>query len=175
MVYGIVKQNRGSIWVYSEHDLGTTFKIYLPRVDVLAPEPQHAASAVVPATGDEVILLTEDEESVRRAAERILRSAGYSVLTAANGSEALLLAGKQTGPIDLVLTDVVMPGMTGRDLVERLRKLNPTVKVLFTSGYTDDAIVHHGVLDRGTHFIGKPFSVADTVEDSARSARRAVM
>jgi PAS domain S-box-containing protein len=158
-VYGIVKQSGGNIWTYSEPGLGTSFKIYLPRVD--APAIDHKRSQpAIGATGHETILVVEDEDSVRRATERILRMAGYRVLTAANGGEALLLCEKEHDQIDLLLTDVVMPRMSGGELADRLKELCPELKVLFTSGYTDDAILHHGVLESGTRFIGKPFSVA---------------
>jgi len=158
-VYGIVKQSGGNIWVYSEPGRGTTFKIYLPRVD--APLTDHRPPpSNISARGTETILLVEDEASVRAAGERILVAAGYRVITAANGVEALRVAETLDERIDLLLTDVVMPAMSGRDLSERLKLRHPTLRVLFASGYTDEAIVHHGVLEPGTHFLGKPFSGA---------------
>jgi len=119
--------------------------------------------SVVPArlAGDETILVVEDEEAVRNLAKRILGAAGYTVLTAANGGEALLTCEQHAEEIHLVLTDVVMPQMSGRVFIERIAKLRPGVKVLYMSGYTDSAIVHHGTLDAGTMFIGKPFNAAD--------------
>jgi PAS domain S-box-containing protein len=159
-VYGIVKQSGGHIWVYSEPGQGTTFKVYLPRVEDL---PAEARSQPAPhiVTGSETVLVVEDEPAVRRLIERILRGAGYQVLGAATGNEALALCEKQAGGIDLLLTDVVMPQMSGRELAERLAKLCPRLKVLYMSGYTEDAIVHHGVLDPDTQFIAKPFATAD--------------
>jgi PAS domain S-box-containing protein len=158
--YGIVKQSGGNIWVYSEPGAGTTFKIYLPRVDAAAAEIRgmHAEAG---ATGNETVLIAEDEDGVRRAAERILERAGYRVLSAADGDAAVRLCEQHQDEIHLLITDVVMPRMSGRDLELRVRALNPRVKVLFMSGYADNAIVHHGVLDPGTRFIGKPFSVAE--------------
>lgn len=158
-VYGIVKQSGGNIWVYSEPGHGTAFKIYLPRVE--APEGViRARSDAAPHTGTETVMIVEDEDSVRGMAERILRGAGYAVLSAASGEEALVLWEK-SGHIHLLLTDVVMPQMSGRELADRLAMTKPGLKVLYMSGYADDAIVHHGVLDPGTVFIGKPFSAAD--------------
>jgi CheY-like chemotaxis protein len=158
-VYGIVKQSGGSIQVYSEPGFGTTFNIYLPRVEEnldaldLREEPDFLPK------GSETVLLVEDESSVRNLAYRILCQQGYTVLEAANGDEALRIVQERNGKeIDLLLTDVVMPRMSGKDLADRLKTLKPELKVLFTSGYTDDAIVHHGVLNPGTHFLQKPFS-----------------
>jgi CheY-like chemotaxis protein len=156
-VYGIVKQSNGFIWVYSEINHGTSFKIYLPLVDQ-APE-QYATNpeSVAPPTGNETVLLAEDAEAVRGAARQILERYGYTVLEAANGTEALSTA-ETAIKIDLLLTDVVMPEMSGRELATRFAKLKPNAKVLFMSGYTDDAIIRHGVLRPGTAYLQKPFS-----------------
>ena len=157
MVYGIVKQNKGCIWVYSEPGQGTAFKIYLPGIaeavdaEIVLTEPA--------ARGTETLLIVEDEEAVCALVKQILLSAGYQVLTAINGGEALMLLERRKEPVHLLLTDVVMPGMSGRELADRLLKIHPEMKVLFMSGYTDNAIVHHGVLDPGAHFIGKPFTM----------------
>jgi PAS domain S-box-containing protein len=160
-VYGIVKQSGGNIWVYSELDKGTVFKVYLPRVgDGLEPE-KLKRTGERPAIGTETILMVEDDGSLRAALERMLRKMGYKVLTATNGDEALLASEQQQGEIHLLLTDVVMPQMSGPQLAEQLKRRRPKMRILFTSGYTDDSIVHHGVLDPGTEFIGKPFSAAD--------------
>ncbi len=156
--YGIVKHNGGHIWVYSELGQGTTFKIYFPRV---ADEPVHLSPEAAPVLrgGTETILLVEDEASVRELAVHILRQQGYTVLEASNGEEALQLAQQRLPEeIHLLLSDVVMPQMGGRELADKLRELRPDVKVLFTSGYTDDAIIQHGVLKAGLAFLQKPFS-----------------
>jgi two-component system, cell cycle sensor histidine kinase and response regulator CckA len=166
MVYGIVKQNNGSIWVYSDPGKGTAFKIYLPRIDE-AVELEQIVSAEPFARGTETILIVEDEEAVCTLVKKILLSAGYQVLTAINGGEALMLLERRREPVHLLLTDVVMPGMSGRELADRLLKIHPEMKVLFMSGYTDDAIVHHGVLDSDAQFIGKPFAMT-TVQRKVR-------
>ena len=160
--YGIVKQSGGDIWVYSEPGGGTTFKIYLPR-DRSAAQVTATKPPTVPrqSTGTETILLVEDEEALRRVAERALAAAGYTVLTAAGGEAALQTSAQHAGEIHLLLTDVVMPQMSGKALAQQLCRARPPLKVLYMSGYTDDAIVHHGVLDPGTHFLGKPFTAAD--------------
>ena len=156
-VYGIVKQSGGFVWVYSEPGHGATFKIYLPRVD--APVEVPIAPAPIRTTaGRETVLVVEDEEALRRVAERILARDGYLVLVAATGEEALALAKSSIKPIDLIATDVVMPGLGGRDLVQRLIALHPNARVLFMSGYTDDAMLRHGIPEPGTAFLQKPFS-----------------
>lgn len=157
-VYGIIKQSGGNIWVYSEPGQGTTFKIFLPEA---VSESVHRSAE--PHQGDlppgsERILLVEDEDSVRMLGKEILSACGYSVIEAANGAEALNLALNSEDPIDLVITDVVMPQMGGRELVERLSAANPQIRVLFTSGYTDDAILRHGIIDKGADFLQKPFT-----------------
>ena len=158
-VYGIVKQSGGHIWVYSEVGQGTTFKIYLPRVEAEEHAPPEGAAAVLASRGTETILLVDDEEAVRRPVRKILERTGYTVLEASNGAEAILLC-EQHGPsIDLVITDVMMPGMTGGELVQHLHRVLPGARVLFTSGYTDDEIVRRGLLDAQRAFIQKPFTL----------------
>jgi PAS domain S-box-containing protein len=165
-VYGIVKQSNGLIWVYSEPGKGTTFKIYFPLLDQTPEKHATTDHSEAPRTGTETILLVEDATSVRVAARQILERFGYTVIEAANGTEALVRA--QNGvQIDLLLTDVVMPEMSGRELVDRFAKLRPHAKVLFMSGYTDDAIVRHRVLRPGTAYLQKPFS-PDTLARKVR-------
>jgi PAS domain S-box-containing protein len=156
--YGIVKQNRGEILVYSEVGVGTTFKIYLPRAD----EPMDVEPAVPTETrdlrGTETILIVEDEEGVRKVLVEMLSQQGYRVLVAGGGPEALELFSAHNGPLDLLITDVIMPKMSGRELADTLRTKIPDLKVLYVSGYTDSAIVHHGILEPGTVFLQKPFT-----------------
>jgi CheY-like chemotaxis protein len=148
----------GYIWVYSEAGSGTTFKVYLPAIDEDVDSKQPAQTIEPIALGSETILLVEDDEMVRGLALTTLEEGGYKVLQAANGAEALLLCEQYPEPIHLLLTDVVMPGMSGRAVADRLKSLRPQMLDLYMSGYTEDAIVHHGVLNEGVNFIEKPFS-----------------
>jgi CheY-like chemotaxis protein len=156
-VYGIVKQSGGNISVYSEPGNGTTFKIYLPAVE----QPRETAELSVvkarPLGGSETILLVEDEESVREFLADLLRGGRYTVLSAPNSKEAFQISGHHAGPIHLLLTDVVMPGMSGYELAERLKSARPHMKVLYMSGYTDVGIVCHGLLKPALAFLQKPF------------------
>ena len=157
--YGIVTQSGGNIWVYSEVGHGTTIKVYLPRAD----ESVDASAVADEAThllGTETVLLVEDEPAVRALAARVLRNLGYMVLEAMNGTEGLGVAQAHTGQIDLLLADVVMPEVGGKALSEQLTSQYLTMRVLFMSGYTDNAIVHHGRLDEGVAFLQKPFTPA---------------
>jgi PAS domain S-box-containing protein len=166
-VYGIIKQSGGYIWVYSEPGEGTTFKIYLPRLE--APGELAEVSQIPDSCewGSETILLVEDEELVRRVTGRILARHGYTVLEAVSGSDALVVSREHAGSIHLMLTDVVMPGMSGQELAEEVKSQRPTMKVLFMSGYTENAIIHHGVLDPDIAFIQKPFKY-DTLARKVR-------
>ncbi len=157
-VYGIVKQSEGDIDAHSESGLGTIFKIYLPRVEEEVSVLLHKDGKDSLPEGKETILLVEDEPYVKGFAIRVLRETGYHLLEAANGNDGLRMAQEYAGEIHLLLTDVVMPQMGGRELADRLKPLRPDMKVLFTSGYTDNAIVHHGVLEPGIDFLQKPFS-----------------
>jgi CheY-like chemotaxis protein len=169
-VYGTVQQSGGQISVESEPGHGSTFQIYLPRVAtpvVMPPDLRPPAQAPAPAaTGDatlaqghgETILLVEDAQRVRAVVREILEMSGYTVLEARHGAEALEVSNRHAGTIHLLVTDVVMPQMSGRELSQRLATLRPDLKVLYMSGYTDDAIVRHGVLASGIAFLSKPFT-----------------
>lgn len=176
-VHGIIRQSRGHISVYSEIGHGTTFKIYLPLVEDTRSEMPPRAPRTMP-TGSETLLLVEDEDALRAMSRHILSSCGYTVLDASNGPEALQLAERHSGTIDLLVTDVVMPLMSGRELAGHLHPLRPDCKVLFLSGYTDDAIIRHGVLEAEVAFLQKPFTPASLVQkvrevlDSSRNADR---
>ncbi|MBN9658454.1 MAG: response regulator [Acidobacteria bacterium] len=169
-VYGIIKQAGGSIWVYSEPGEGTIFKIHLPALETepesepLQPQPAEAPE------GNETILAVEDQNEVRSFMVAVLEARGYRVLAAGNGEEALKLADRQAGPIDLLLTDVVMPGMNGRALAEKLAARQPGLKVLYTSGYTEAVIVSRGVLEPGLAYLAKPFAP----DDLLRKVRQAL-
>jgi PAS domain S-box-containing protein len=156
-VFGIVQQSGGNIWVYSELGKGTTFKVYLPVVDA---ELDVARSLPAPQTlrGSETVLLVEDEEQVRAVVVAVLRRYGYDVIVATSAGEALLLCEQHARPIHLLLTDVVMPQMSGPELAKRLMAIRPTLRVLCMSGYTDDSIVRHGVLETGVAYLQKPFT-----------------
>ena len=157
-VYGIVRQLGGQVMVYSEVERGTSFKIYLPRLEAAADQLQVAAAAGPPPGGTETVLLVEDEPALRVLVEEILTKGGYHVLQNEKPEAALALAASHGGAIDLVLTDVIMPNMSGRQMADALRLARPRIRVLFMSGYTDDAISHHGILEPGTHFLEKPFT-----------------
>ncbi|HEB09755.1 MAG TPA: PAS domain S-box protein, partial [Spirochaetales bacterium] len=169
-VYGIVKQSGGYIWVYSEPDKGTAFKIYLPQIKEDQDWKTEVPKAKEAAGGKETILLVEDEESLRGLAAKVLRKQGHTVIEAANGIEALeTMAASGQPEIDLLITDVIMPEMGGTELAGKLLERYPGIKVLYISGYTDNAIVHHGVLAEGVSFLPKPFSpisLAQKVRDT---------
>ncbi|HKE23692.1 MAG TPA: ATP-binding protein [Bryobacteraceae bacterium] len=156
-VYGTVKQAGGDIWVYSEPGRGTTFKLYFPRVMETSTETPREEPARL-AQSLETVLVVEDEQSVRDLTVKMLQKLGYRILTAASGAEAIEISCTHPGRISLLLTDVVMPNMSGRQLADVLRPQRPDMKVLFLSGYTEDTIVHHGVLDENVQFLPKPFS-----------------
>jgi len=167
-VYGIVKQSGGHIWLYSEPGMGTTFKAYFPASGAAVQPP----AAPVPAgvlEGDETILFVEDEEAVRPLVAHALGSYGYTVLSAGNGAEAMEIAGRNGDSIDLLLTDVVMPGMNGRELAERLVERNPALHVIYTSGYPADTIVRHGIAEGRADFIEKPY-LPDELAQKVRAA-----
>jgi PAS domain S-box-containing protein len=166
-VYGIVKQSGGSIWCYSEVGIGTTFRIYLPITD--ADIEEHVSVLTKgPEVGKETVLVVEDEDSIRFVARRVLERSGYSVLEAESGTAALALLAAHTGPLDLVVSDLVMPGMTGIELAEELKKTRPTLRVLFTSGYSADVVSDRFHPDGDWNFISKPYGVRELVQEVRR-------
>jgi PAS domain S-box-containing protein len=165
--YGIVKQSEGHIWVYSVQGKGTTFKIYLPRVNEPLEEIRKEVLKKELPRGNETILIVEDEEEVRKLAGKILEKQGYRILETFNGDDALVACEKRKSPIHLMLADIIMPGMSGSELAKLLIPLYPEIKILYMSGYTDNAIVRHGVLEKGVNYIQKPF----TMEGLARKVR----
>jgi PAS domain S-box-containing protein len=181
-VYGIVKQSGGNIWVYSEPGQGTTFKIYLPQVEAAVDELEPSEPSAAPQRGGEHILLVEDEDELGDLVREVLEGHGYIVLQARHPADAVTMAERHPGPIHLLVTDVVMPEMSGPQLAASLASSRPAMRVLYMSGYTDDAIVHHGVLDPGTPFVQKPFTpevlarkvreVLDTEPPEASAQRR---
>ncbi|MCX8033957.1 MAG: MEDS domain-containing protein [Thermodesulfovibrio sp.] len=160
-VYGIVKQHGGNIWVYSELNEGTTFKIYLPRVDKKLEQDQFEKGTKKLLTGTETILVIDDDEKVRQVLLDMLKRLGYKTLEAKDRDTAMFLAQFYHEPIHLVVADVVLPGISGVKLYNKIKNLRPNTKVLYISGYTDNVIVHHGILDKGIDFIQKPFSIED--------------
>jgi two-component system cell cycle sensor histidine kinase/response regulator CckA len=161
-VYGIVKQSGGYIWVYSEIGIGTTFKIYLPRIeeDEIGLGAGDDEDLLVAPRGSEVVMLVEDEKGVRELTREYLETSGYTVLDACDGASALELAREHKGPIHALITDVVMPGLSGRDLGMQIAKMRPGIKVMYMSGYTDQSMFRSGILDKGAELLQKPFGMA---------------
>jgi CheY-like chemotaxis protein len=157
-VYGIVKQSGGWIWVYSEPGHGTTFKVYFPRVAAVAAPATASVAPPTSVRGSETILVVEDDETIRNLVLKVLKGNGYTVLAAANGDEAERVAGQHRGRIHLLITDVVLPGLSGPEVARRLVTTRTDTRVLYLSGYTNDAILRRGVLEAGVAFLQKPFT-----------------
>ena len=159
-VYGIVKQSGGSIFVYSEQNRGTTFKIFLPRSDQAVEERREPAGSTAARHGHETILVVEDQPAVRAVVHNVLSRNGYQVLTADDGDDALAIAVAHGEPIDLLITDVVMPGVGARELADRVHRHHPRAAVIYMSGYTHDNVAQRGILEHSVAFLQKPFSPA---------------
>ncbi len=177
-VYGIIKQNNGFILVYSEYGQGTTFKIYLPKVMGAAVLDEKEITTTAGHSGFETVLIVEDDDSLRKLAQKTLQRHGYRILVSENGEDALRVSGEHEGPIQLMITDVVMPRMSGKETAERLQPHYPQMKVIYMSGYTDDSIVQHGVLAPGLNFLEKPFTpeglvlkVREVIDSDAQTIR----
>lgn len=160
--YGIIKQSKGNIWVYSEPEIGTAFKVYLPRVVGIPAARMLIPQDSLPG-GTATVLIVDDEPMVRDIAARILKEHGFRVLEAKNGADALLVQNEWSRGIDLLLTDAMMPLMGGKELADRLKKLRPEIRVLFMSGYTADVIQEESILDSSVPLLSKPFSAADLI------------
>jgi two-component system, cell cycle sensor histidine kinase and response regulator CckA len=174
-VYGIVKQAGGDIWVYSEIGKGSTFKLYFPRISGAAAESENEDPAAPARTGSETILVVEDEQGVRDLTAKMLKRLGYTVLIAASGPEAIQKSREHQGEIALLLTDVIMPSMSGTELAEELRRSRPEIKIVYVSGYTENTVWRHGVLDPGVNFLAKPFSreaLAKKLRETLGQAKR---
>jgi CheY-like chemotaxis protein len=172
-VYGIIKQSGGYIWVDSEAGRGTTFRIYLTQVTNATEETEKRPQVEATSSGNETILLVEDDGGVRDLAREILQNGGYRIVEASGGQEAAKLYKESQEPIHLILTDVVMPRMSGRDLVNQLQPLRPETKVLYMSGYAENSIVNQGTLEKGIHYIQKPFTLEGLVHMVRRTLDRA--
>lgn len=159
-VFGIIKQSGGHIWLYSEPQHGTTFKVYLPRAEDgdAGRQRSETQQQPPPTRGHETVLLVEDDDRVRAVAVSILRRNGYRVLEASNGGEAFMICEDHSATIHLLVTDVVLPRMSGRQLAERLTPMRPQMKVLYMSGYTDDAVLQHGILESNVAYLQKPLT-----------------
>jgi CheY-like chemotaxis protein len=171
MVYGIVKQSGGYVWVYSEVGRGTTFKIYLPRVEERTGAEEEAPVTAATAGGHETVLVVEDTEDLREMIREVLEERGYTVLAASDGEQALALVGERTGPIELLLTDVVMPKLGGAGLARRVAELRPEIRVLYMSGYSNGAVSRQGVLTPGVTLLEKPFT-GDALARAVRQVLR---
>jgi len=164
MVYGIIKQSGGHIFVYSEPGYGTTFKLYFPRIENAGSEEKTKAAPFISYKGEEHVLLVEDDSSVRDLVAGVLRANSYTVHEFGCGPDALLFLESYRVPVHLLITDVILPQMSGAELAKRIAFQDPQIKTLFISGYTDNAIVHKGMLDKGIHFLQKPFTPHDILK-----------